>query len=120
MLGKRNYWRDAQRPARFLCFDSRIVAFIGLTLLHFRVWTVILLILAAVVLLWMDWRSIDPRNSLRHLRTFLAGPVIRARRHQELRRPIDFGFETIAAVRQAEAELQKNEQTPEPSCKRRR
>ena len=94
MYGDRNYWRETQRPARFLCFDSRIVVFIGLALLHFRAWTVVLLVAAALVLLWMDWQGINPANSLRHIRTFLAGPVVRARRPGQLRRPVDFGFET--------------------------
>ena len=60
MYGERNYWRETQRPARFLCFDSRIVVFVGLALLHFRTWTLLLLIAAAIVFLWMDWKGINP------------------------------------------------------------
>ncbi len=92
-FGERNYWRDTQRPARFLCFDARIAIFIGLALLHFRPWTLMLLTAAAVVFLWMDWKGINPANSFRHIRTFLAGPIILARPRREMRHPIDYGFE---------------------------
>lgn len=93
MFGERNYWRETQRPARFLCFDSRIVCFIGLVLVHFRVWTLILLVVAAIAFLWMDWKGMNPGHILRHIRTYLAGPNIPARPISELRKPIDYGFE---------------------------
>ncbi len=102
MYGERNYWRETQRPARFLCFDSRIVGFIGLVLLHFRPWTLILLAAAAAVFIWMDRKGINPADTFRHLRAFLAGPAVPARRATELRRPIDYGFETAESVRRAE------------------
>ena len=93
MYGERNYWRETQRSPRFLCFDSRIVIFMGLALIHFRPWTMALLGIAAAALLWMDWKGINPANIVRHIRTFLGGPVIKARRQSELRQPIDYGFE---------------------------
>lgn len=98
MYGERNYWRETQRPARFLCFDSRIVIFIALVLIHFRTYTVILLIIASIVSLWLDWRRSTPADLVKHLRTFLAGPVVPARRRSDLRRPVDFGFETYSWI----------------------
>ena len=93
MYGEQNYWRESQRPTRFLCFDSRIVGFIALALLHFRLWTLILLAVAACAFVWMDWKGINPAKLFTHIRTFLAGPIVPARRAHELRKPVDFGFE---------------------------
>lgn len=99
MFGERNYWRETQRPVRFLCFDVRIVGFIGLALVHFRIWTLILLLVATIAFLWMEWKGINPANIFTHLRTLLTGPYTPARRMSELRRPIDFGFETFGLSR---------------------
>ena len=98
MYGERNYWRDAQRPTRFFCFDSRIVIFIALVLLHFQIWTILLLTVASIIFLWMDSKRINPANVLLHLRTYFEGPVILARPRSELRRAVDYGFETYVSV----------------------
>ena len=97
-FGETNFWRETQRPARFLFMDARIVIFLGLALLHFNVWTVALLLLAGGVLVWMDRNGIDPGNSFRHIRTFMMGPVITARGHMEQRLPVDYGFEHDVVV----------------------
>ena len=96
-FGETNYWRETQRPARFLFMDARIVVFLGLALLHFSAWTLALLVFAGVALIWMERRGIDPGNSLRHVRTFLAGPHITARGRSEQRMPVDYGFEANGA-----------------------
>ena len=88
--GKTNYWRETQRPARFLCFDARIVIFIGLALLHVRLWTLCLLAVAAVTLTIMERKGINPSNLSRHIRTWLSGPVVRARRLENLRLPTGY------------------------------
>ena len=87
MHGKPAFWRETQRPARFLCFDARIVIFIGLALVHVRIWTVGLLVIAAVTLFVLERMGINPANAGRHLRTWLSGPVVRARRFEDLRMP---------------------------------
>ena len=83
-------WRETQRPVRFLCFDARIVIFIGLALAHVRVWTICVLVFAAVALLIMERKGMRPENAGRHFRTWLSGPVIRARRLEDLRMPAGF------------------------------
>ncbi len=82
-----NIWRETQRPARFLCFDARIVVFIGLFLVHARIWTLCLMMLAAASLFLMERNGVKPVNAGRHLRSWLAGPVVRARRLDDLRMP---------------------------------
>ena len=87
MHGQPAFWRETQRPARFLCFDARIVIFIGLALVHIRIWTICLLVIAAVTLFVLERRGINPANAGRHLKTWLSGPVVRARRFEDLRMP---------------------------------
>ena len=83
------HWRETQRPVRFLCFDARIVIFIGLALAHVRVWTICVLVFAAVALLIMERKGMRPENAGRHFRTWLSGPAIRARRFEDLRMPAE-------------------------------
>ncbi len=88
---KTTYWRETQRPARFFFLDARIVIFIGLALVHIRLWTVCLLAMAAITLFVMERKGINPANAGRHLRTWLAGPVVPARRFGDLRTPTGYG-----------------------------
>ena len=88
MYGQTNYWRETQRPVRFFFLDARIVIFIGLTLIHARLWTLVLLLTAAIVMLMLEKRGINPGQLPRHVRSWLAGPVCRARHRSDLRTPI--------------------------------
>ena len=88
MYGQTNYWRETHRPVRFFFLDARIVIFIGLALVHARLWTLILLLTAAIVMLMLEKRGIDPGQLPRHVRSWLAGPVCRARHRSDLRTPV--------------------------------
>ena len=88
MYGQTNYWRETQRPVRFFFLDARIVIFIGLALIHARLWTLILLLTAAIVMLMLEKRGINPGQLPRHVRNWLAGPVCRARHRSDLRTPV--------------------------------
>ena len=88
MYGQTNYWRETQRPVRFFFLDARIVIFIGLALVHARLWTLVLLLTAAIVMLVLEKRGIDPGQLPRHVRSWLAGPVCRARHRSDLRTPV--------------------------------
>ncbi|MDE0114904.1 MAG: IcmT/TraK family protein [Albidovulum sp.] len=92
-FGDTNYWREAQRPALFLVFDARIVLFIGLALLHFRVWTLVLLAVSAVVFWRLETRGINPGNLPILLRAWINGPRIPARSRRLQREPVDYLFE---------------------------
>ena len=88
MYGQNNYWRETQRPVRFFFLDARIVIFIGLALIHARLWTLILLLTAAIVMLMLEKRGINPGQLPRHVRNWLAGPVCKARHRSDLRTPV--------------------------------
>ncbi len=90
MIGKPNRWRDTQRPARFFIFDPWLVVFVGLFLLHIKLWTFLLLITLAVLNLSLEFRGIQTRNLHRHLKIFLSGPYITARGMGNQRYPIDY------------------------------
>lgn len=93
MYGSYNYWRETQRPVRFLFLDARIVVFIGIALLHFRAWTVIMLIVAGASLWLMDKKGLGLAGTFRYFRIKISGPLISARGQHNLRMPVDFGFE---------------------------
>ena len=88
MYGQTNYWRETQRPVRFFFLDARIVIFIGLALVHARLWTLILLLAAAIVMLVLEKRGVNPGQLPRHVRSWLAGPACRARHRSDLRTPV--------------------------------
>ena len=92
-FGDSNYWRETQRPALFLIFDARIVLFIGLALLHFQVWTLLLLAVAAIVFWRLETRGINPGNLPILLRSWINGPRIPARGRRMQRVPVDYLFE---------------------------
>ena len=94
-FGDANYWRETQRPALFLAFDARIVLFIGLALLHFRAWTIILLAVAAIVFWRLEARGINPGNLPTLLRAWTSGPRIPARSRRMRREPVDYLFECL-------------------------
>ena len=93
MIGKPNRWRDTQRPARFFIFDPWLVVFVGLFLLHIKLWTFLLLLILAVFNLILEFRGIQTRNLHRHLKTFLSGPHITARGIKNQRYPVDYPSE---------------------------
>ena len=92
-IGETNYWRETQRPAKFMFLDARIVLFAALALLHFRVWTLGLLGAAAVILFILERQKINPSSLPRMVRSYLRGPEIRARLPAEERHSVDYAFE---------------------------
>ena len=98
-IGDTNYWRETQKPALFLVFDARIVLFIGLALLHFRIWTLILLAVAAILFWRLQALGINPGNLPILLRTWINGPIIPARGRRFQREPVDYLFESLETDR---------------------
>jgi len=92
-IGETNCWREAQRPAKFMFLDARIVLFAALALLHFRIWTLALLGAAAAVLFILERRKIDPSSLPRMVGSCLGGPDVRARPPAEERESVDYAFE---------------------------
>jgi len=69
-----SHWRDSARPARFLFFDARAAFPLLLFLLHIRLWTFILAILATTFFAFLERKGFSLIVFARWLRTTLAGP----------------------------------------------
>ena len=92
-VGETNYWRETQRPAKFMFLDARIVLFVALALLHFRIWTLALLGAAAVALFILERKKINPSSLPRIAGSYLRGPELRARSPADERQSVDYAFE---------------------------
>ena len=101
MFGTPLEWRETHRHPRFFMFDSRIVVLVLLTVMHIRLWTVLLLVIAALVLMWFDRKNIGADSILRYIRATIVGKERSARGPAGRRAPVDLGFESHADVRRA-------------------
>ena len=66
-------WRYTMRSPRLTMFDARLVFFAGLPILHFRIWTVLLFVVALVVFWLIERAGYRLPSALRALRSSLAG-----------------------------------------------
>lgn len=80
-----NYWRETQREPRFFFVDARICIFVLLAILHFRIWTILLLLVMTAILMWLESRGIRPSRVHMHILTCMRGDFIHARGARELR-----------------------------------
>lgn len=85
MAAPYNYWRETQREPRFFFVDFRITVFVLLAILHFRIWTVTLLVIMTLLFIWLESRGIRPARLHRHVLTYLRGDYIHACHPSELR-----------------------------------
>ncbi len=83
IYGRRLYWRATMLPARMLIWDARLAPLAGLVLLHFRLWTVLLLAVSLLAALWAERRGLSAPAAGRAVRSALAG----RRRRATIRRP---------------------------------
>ena len=93
IIGSSAYWRESQRPARFLVFDARVVVFMMLAAFHVRFWTVGLLIAAALLSWVLEGRGVSPDNAVRLVRSWIVGRRRPARGLAEERAYRDYLFE---------------------------
>lgn len=93
IYGRSCFWRETMRPGRVLVFDARLMAFVLLFLLHLRVWTLLVLLAAAVGFFAIERRGLSFSAVLRQVRSFFAGPERPARRGGRRRPLMDYGFE---------------------------
>lgn len=90
--------RETHKQPRFLIFDGRLVLVLFLTIMHLRVWTIVLSILTILVLWFFDRKGISADSILRFLRARLVGRRRTARGLHHERMPVTLGFETEADV----------------------
>ncbi len=68
------HWRDSARSVRFFIFDFRAVYPLLLALLHIRIWTFTLAILATIFFTLLERYGFTIPVFLRWLRSTAAGP----------------------------------------------
>lgn len=96
------FWRETQRPARLLIFDARLVIFIGIFILHIRLWTLVMLVVAIALFWFLERKGLSMPNAIRRFRTLIVGPYRAARGFRSNRRLVDYEFEADAYVRKFE------------------
>ena len=72
-------FRDSQLSARFLLFDSKLAAAALLVVVHFRLWTVVVMALMMIIFTWVEWRGMRIENAIRRVRSVCAGRLRHAR-----------------------------------------
>ncbi|MCL5260517.1 MAG: IcmT/TraK family protein [Gammaproteobacteria bacterium] len=68
------HWRDSARPARFFIFDAQAVFPLFLFLIHIKLWTFILAIVATIFFTLLNRFGFSVMVFLRWARSFFAGP----------------------------------------------
>lgn len=95
------YWRITHKQPRLMIFDGRLIALPLITIMHFRLWTVALTVIAFFVLWFFERKGVSPDSIIRFLRARLIGRRRTARGRHNERPAVDFAFETQAHVAMA-------------------
>lgn len=72
-----NYWFQAARNVKFFIFDYRICVLIIFFLLHKRIYTFVILLIAFIILYILELRKITILDLIKRTRSKLAGKNIR-------------------------------------------
>lgn len=67
------HWRDSARPTKFFIFDAKAAFPLLLFLLHMRLWTFIVAIVAWLFFTYLNYRGFSIGVFIRWLRATLAG-----------------------------------------------
>ncbi len=67
------HWRNTMKTVRFFQFDARAGLFVALLLVHFRIWTLILLVTMLFVFYALERKGLSFPAALRSLRVWLVG-----------------------------------------------
>jgi len=67
------HWRNSMKPVRFFSFDARAAAFILLVLLHFKTWTIALMVLVLFAFWAFERRGLTFAAALRAFRVWILG-----------------------------------------------
>ena len=93
IYGEPILWRDTMRSPRLAIFDARLIFFCFLPVLHFRVWTVTLLVFGVLTFWGIERAGLRFPSALRALRSRLAGATRPARPRAQYRSEISYAFE---------------------------
>lgn len=98
LFGSPIYWRETHRQPRFLMLDGRIVVLLLLMVMHIRLWTIALTLIAIAIQWWFGRKGIGPDSILRFIRASIVGRRRTARGFAAERSAVDYGFETQADI----------------------
>lgn len=82
----RNYWCNTARPVRIFGLNGIIFGPVFLTMMHLRTWTVVTLVVFAIVLVLMERRGFTPQVCFLLIRGRLSGNRVSSTRRVGARR----------------------------------
>jgi intracellular multiplication protein IcmT len=68
------HWRDSSRPTRFFIVDARAAFPLILCLMHIKIWSIILAVIATAFFGAIEYYGFSVIVFSRYVRTLLAGP----------------------------------------------
>ncbi len=68
------HWRDSSRTVRFWFIDSRACFPLLIFLLHIRLWTFLLALIAVLFFVVLERYGFTPEVFMRFMRSYIAGP----------------------------------------------
>ena len=75
MSGFDGHWRNTMKPTRFLFgTDARAALLLLLLMVHFRIWTFLLVTTTMIVFYILEQRGLSFESALRALRVWITGP----------------------------------------------
>lgn len=78
IYGRPLYWRATMQPARMLIWDARVAPAVALAIVHFRLWTLVLLAVCLGLAALCEYRGMSIPAGFRLVRSTLAGRRRRA------------------------------------------
>ncbi|WP_440993251.1 IcmT/TraK family protein [Cysteiniphilum litorale] len=67
------HWRDSARTPKFFVIDAQVFIPIVLCLFHFRLWTVFLCAVVAIILIVLNYFKLNIKDFLQLLRELIVG-----------------------------------------------
>jgi hypothetical protein len=113
LFGSPLYWRETHKQPRFLFFDSRLVIFIFLMIMHLRFWTLFLMLAGFGIVSFFERKGVSPDSILRFLRARIVGRKRTARGAHNERSVVDYGFETMSHIEAAKQMIEMRRQAEE-------
>lgn len=90
------HWRNSYRPVKFFFLDWPIGVILMISLMHVRVWTMTIDVLAICLGLYMRHIGLGLPQAIRATRAWFAGSYRPALPYWKVRRPVDFEHRRLA------------------------
>lgn len=109
MFNTNCFWRETQRPARLMIFDARLMIFVAIFVMHIKLWTFTVLVIAIALFWFLERKGLSMPNAFRRMRALAVGAYRAARPYRAERRRVDYEFEaeTYAAKYAAMQRMEK-------------